>query len=117
MLEKHIEQAILTYLNYQDKTFAFKVNTGGYYDAKRKIYRKNLSKFIIPGTPDVFCIVRIFNFPVTIFFEVKSETGRQSAEQKNFERVVKEVGAFYFVVRSVEDTIKALKEVFSYYGQ
>jgi hypothetical protein len=38
-----------------------------------------------------------------VFIEVKSATGRQSAEQKSFECQVKDAGAEYVVVRSVEE--------------
>lgn len=42
--------------------------------------------------------------------EVKNEKGRQSANQKNFERWCEECSIPYRVVRSVEDVQKALKE-------
>lgn len=58
LLEKDIENIILTWLNQQCGVFAFKVKTTGFFDTKRKVFRKNLSKFIIPGTSDILGVVK-----------------------------------------------------------
>ena len=39
----------------------------------------------------------------TIFVEVKTETGRQSPKQKEFENIVKNLGFEYYLVRNLED--------------
>lgn len=44
-----------------------------------------------------------------IFVEVKTETGRQSASQKDFEAQVQSLGFEYLVVRSLEDFKNQLK--------
>lgn len=51
--EKDIENIILVWLNAQPETFAFKIATTGFFDTKRNVFRKNLSRFIIPGTSDI----------------------------------------------------------------
>lgn len=45
----------------------------------------------------------------TIFFEVKSKDGRQDADQIKFERAVVAQGYRYFVVRSINDVMDALR--------
>jgi hypothetical protein len=42
-----------------------------------------------------------------IFIEVKTETGKQSPDQKDFEQKVKSMGYDYFLVRSL-DQFKAI---------
>ena len=43
------------------------------------------------------------------FIEVKTEIGRQSDKQKDFETLVKNLGFDYHIVRSLEDFKKILK--------
>lgn len=109
--EKIIENDILKWLNYQLGAFAIKVNTTGFFDPKRKVFRKNHSAFLIPGTPDIFCVYTVIEIPVAVFLEVKSSTGRQSESQKHFEILVKHHGGFYFIVRSIDEVETALSQV------
>lgn len=103
--EKHIENDILIWLNAQPGCFAFKVQTAGWYDQRLGRIRKNLSKFIIPGTSDILCCYQ----GMFISMEVKSEKGVQSDHQIHFEKLVKTKGKGpYFVVRSIEDADAAL---------
>ena len=46
---------------------------------------------------------------VNVWFEVKKPKGKQSQYQKDFERDIKEHGGNYFVVRSIDDVVNALK--------
>ncbi|MDP6038882.1 MAG: VRR-NUC domain-containing protein [Candidatus Latescibacteria bacterium] len=60
---------------------------------------------MVPGAADL-CVVqdgRIY------FMEVKTEKGRQSANQKLFQTAMIEVGAKYILVRSVNEALLALK--------
>lgn len=70
MKEKDIENDILVWLNMQPETFAFKVNTAGFYDVKRKMFRKNLSRFVLNGTADILGI----SHQKFIAIEVKTPT-------------------------------------------
>lgn len=105
--EKKIEEAILTYLNYQPGCYAFKVNTVGIYDQRKRVFRR-ISKWIIRGTADILCCYRGF----FIAFEVKSEKGKQTSYQKEFERDLKLKGhGHYFLVRSIIDVENALRSI------
>lgn len=105
--EKEIESAVLYYLNYQPGVFAFKVNTTGIYDPNAGHFRK-LSKWILPGTPDILCCVN----GSFCGLEVKSDKGRQSDHQKIFEeKLISKSNGFYFVVRSVKDAENVLEHI------
>lgn len=56
MTEKLLESQILTWLNYQPETFAFKINTVGIYDVKKQCFRKNRNPFVHCGTSDILGI-------------------------------------------------------------
>lgn len=53
MTEKQIESQILDWLNLQPGIFAFKVNTTGIWDTKRKVFRTIKNKHIHRGTSDI----------------------------------------------------------------
>ena len=53
------------------------------------------------GSPDI-CVVKDGFF---IGLEVKQKGGRQSPEQKDWEKRVKEAGGEYYVVSSIDDVI------------
>lgn len=118
-LEKEIEEGILDYLNCLPGCFAFKVRTGGYFDQRRGFYRKNLSKYIIAGTPDILCCYQVNTIGVNtrglfIGFEVKTNKGRQSDRQKEFQaRLQSKANGYYFVVRSIKDVEAAIAAVCS----
>jgi|KBSMisStaDraftv2_1062788.scaffolds.fasta_scaffold00494_23 penicillin-binding protein-related factor A (putative recombinase) len=71
MEEKQIETQILTWLNLQQQTFAFKINTVGVFDPIKKVFRKNKNQFIIPGTSDIVGSMKGRFFAI----EVKSSRG------------------------------------------
>lgn len=71
LLEKDLENHILDFLNLLPNCFVFKVQTTGFFDTKRRVFRKNLSKHIIKGTSD---IVGVINGRM-IAIEVKSKQG------------------------------------------
>lgn len=109
--EKEIENAILYYLNAIPDCFAFKVNTMGVYDQQRGFYRR-LSRYVLPGTPDIIACVSVDGIGVFVGFEVKTQNGRQSGHQKEFEQRLKDrAHGFYFIVKTVKETEDALKNV------
>lgn len=110
--EKDIETAILTWLNYQPNVFAFKVNTAGFFDTKRKVFRKNTSPFLLRGTSDILCTASFYGIPICICLEVKTAKGVQSENQVHFQSLVEsKANGFYFVVRSIKDVEQALLKV------
>ena len=67
-------------------------------DLKRGIFYK-LPKHTPRGIPDIIAVKE----GRAIFLEAKTDSGRQSEDQKEFEQLATLAGATYAVVRSVEE--------------
>ena len=85
--------------------FAWKNHTVGIYDAAAGTYRRP-SPFAIKGVADIIAIYR----GLTFLMEVKDKRGRQSDEQKLFEKSVKKHGGTYVLVRSLEEADEFLRQ-------
>lgn len=101
--EKRIENEILKILKLSG-VFAWKCQTVGIFDPKKKIFRRNTNPFHIKGVADILGIYK--GQPLAI--EVKSITGRLSPDQKLFLETFRENGGISLVARSVDDVIKGL---------
>lgn len=109
--EKEIENAVLDWLRLQSGVLAFKVNTIGVYDQRGGFYRKT-SKHVMKGTPDILGCAEIEGMPIFFGMEIKTQTGRQSDDQKFFEETLKmRTKGFYFVIRSLKDAELALSHI------
>lgn len=62
----------------------------------------------IPGEPDLTLFTKTGQ---TIFIEIKTPTGRQSAKQRHFQKVVESYGFRYIIMRSIDDAQKLIREV------
>lgn len=82
---------------------AYRINNGAIYDVKRKVYRKGVQR---KGVPDIIGIIdgRFYGI------EVKIGKDRQSADQKEIEREIKEAGGVYFIAKSYDDYLEKLKD-------
>lgn len=101
--ESQIEIAICHFLRVHH-FFFWKQPSRGYFDTKLKRFRKDHNPYVGVGVPDLIIIYLGF----FIGLEVKSEKGIQSENQIQFEHRCLKAGGFYFVVRSVEETQRAL---------
>lgn len=69
-------------------------------EGKREMmYKKSIGLF--SGASDLIVLLP----SKCIFVEVKTEIGRQSTNQKEFEQIVSDLGFDYLLVRSLEDFI------------
>lgn len=84
--------------------FFFRVNNMPVYDPKLGGYRSQ-GEYALNGVPDIIAIL-----PGGIFcgLEVKSKTGKPSADQVFFHKRCERLGARYHVVRSVEEAVAAV---------
>lgn len=94
--EGELVKAVCQYLKLK-KHFHWRNNTGAMKSPHGGFYR-----FGTPGSPDIIVIMN-GDF---IGLEVKTKSGRQSPDQKEFERAVKDAGGEYYVIRSVDDLIE-----------
>jgi|ERR1700679_1580786 len=99
--EKQIESDILKWLNMQSECLAFKVNTVGIYDTKKKIFRKNKNPYVIKGTSDIIGLWKGIFFAL----EVKTKKGKLTEDQRNFLLKVIDREGFGAKVCSLEEAI------------
>jgi hypothetical protein len=106
--EGEIQLAICKYLREQGYFF-WRSNNTPTYDPKMNNglggYRSQ-GEFSQPGLSDI-CLVHGDNYGQFVALEVKAPKGRQSTDQKLFERRCGLSNARYHVVKSVDD-VKAL---------
>lgn len=67
--EHDIEEQILYYLNFKRRISAWKNPTGGYFDSRKGIFRKQVSKFARNGISDIIGLAPGRG----LFIEVKAE--------------------------------------------
>jgi hypothetical protein len=104
--EAELKQGVQDYLQYkqnQGVLYFDRLNSGEAIietgDSRRRIM------LCRPGTADMFLILK----GSLIFLELKTETGKQSPEQKEFEAQVTWHGAEYYVIRSLDELIKLVE--------
>jgi hypothetical protein len=95
--EGQIQNAICDYLSLKGHFF-WRNNSIGVYDPVGKRFRST-PKYAMNGVPDIILIKDGF----FVGLEVKTPKGRQSDNQKDFEKKCKEAGAEYYLVRSIDD--------------
>jgi hypothetical protein len=108
--EQQIQRAILDYLAVK-KIWHMRLNTGAVVLESKG--RTRMVRYGRPGCADILVspIARYSGFPCFLWLEVKAPTGKQSDKQKEFEKEVLDEGHDYFVVRSIDDVEKILKEL------
>ncbi len=109
MTEADIQRAIVTYLRtvmpkaivHHSGAEGNRGGTRGMLDGKR---RKAMGQ--LPGWPDL----QVITFVGSLFFEVKTKTGRVSTAQAFMHKSLREMGCRVAVVRSIDDVRAALVE-------
>jgi len=104
--ENSITNAILTYLNCQPNTFAWRNNTTGIYDSRKKCYRSRTGKYNIKGVADILGITNDGRF---IAIEVKRPGGRASREQQYYLSRIKALGGIAGIATSVIEAKELLE--------
>tara|TARA_E500000178_G_C16981491_1_gene736011 strand:+ start:492 stop:839 length:348 start_codon:yes stop_codon:yes gene_type:complete len=100
--EAQIQKAIMEFLRFQ-RIQCWRINTVGIPDGRGAFRFNNEMR----GMADICLIFR----GLSVWMEVKNSTGRQSPNQKEFQRQVEAAGGFYFLVRSVEDAVVAINQL------
>lgn len=62
------------------------------------------SRFTTNGFPDIVAVIG----GLFIGLEFKTYRGRQSQDQKNFQKALEEAGGLYFIIRSDKDLLDVL---------
>lgn len=90
----------------QRRVFAWRNNTGAFAVDRRYI------RYGHPGSSDILGVYR----GRFLAIEVKSPTGKQSPDQKIFQRMVEKNGGIYLLVRSVDELADAMHPLMSQGG-
>ncbi|MCB8563885.1 VRR-NUC domain-containing protein [Fusobacterium ulcerans] len=109
MKESNIQSQIISYLQIlekQGKLFFQRINNTAIYDPVGKRWR-SLAKGTKKGFPDIL----VLKDSRCIGLEVKTSKGKQSKEQEEMESLMKEHGAAYYVVRSLEEVINIVEKI------
>jgi hypothetical protein len=107
MTEDRIQQEIIMYYrNYYQRLYVncliFSIPNGGLRDKRTAMLMKSTG--LLSGASDLIVI----HFGVVLFVELKTETGKQSDEQRAFELRVNQCGYPYYLIRSLEQFKQAL---------
>lgn len=97
MAEKDTLKAILQFLALK-QVWAIRHNTGAAVIESRG--RKRFVRFGTPGLADVVAFTRGGQ---VVWIEAKSEKGKQSEMQREFQAKAEKHGHYYLLVRSVDD--------------
>jgi len=100
--ESDIEKSILNYLDVIPETFAWKNVINSVITVKGK---KVLKKQRVTGIADLTVIYK----GRTMFWEIKRPGGKQTSNQKEFERNVTVAGGQYFIVKSLDEARSILR--------
>lgn len=88
-------------------------------DSRGRTHKLEISDIIIkeprpvsfgcPGSGDLIGILAPSGKFISV--EVKTSTGGQSPQQKNFEKMIKQHGGYYILARSPDDALKQLDKI------
>jgi hypothetical protein len=98
MKEGETQKAILEWLAWKH-VFHYRNNSGAFVDSNKHFYR-----FGAVGSPDIVCVVN----GQYVGIEVKAPRGRQSENQKEFQRQLEAAGGRYLLVYSLDDLVSGL---------
>lgn len=105
--EADIEHLILNYLNSLKDCIAWKSPTTGYFDVKKGVFRKQVSRYAINGVSDILGIYK----GRMLAIEVKRPQNKERPEhQVHFVNMINRHGGIAFFATSVDDVIKGLEE-------
>ena len=97
--ESEIQSAVCEYLQLR-RHFFWRNNTMGVQRTSldgRMFWTNN--KYSMKGIADIIVLT---DGGYAVFIEVKRPSGRQSPEQKEFQRKCEEIGCEYYVIKSVD---------------
>lgn len=102
--ELNIQTAIINYLR-MNNILCFHVPNGAYF---KSIATRSLMKRagLLSGVSDLIIILK----NRIVFIEVKTKKGKQSENQKIFEKQVKKLGFEYYIWRDVFDAVNFLEK-------
>ena len=102
MTEKQLQNAIVREFGTRSDMRIWRQNTGA------AAYGPRIVHFGVPGAAD---LTGILPDGRRLEIECKSATGRQTREQRNYQRMIEKFNGVYVLARSVEDVWEAIGEI------
>lgn len=99
MTEQRIQAEILAAVSALPACLAWRANSGLAVTPARNVIRANVA-----GCADILCCHR----GRFVAIEVKTAAGRQSEQQRRFQRAVENAGGIYVIARCVADALAVL---------
>jgi hypothetical protein len=103
MSEIQIQSAILDYLILKKRFVVRLNNIPPVQNVGGKMVFRRMPKGSVLGLPDIMVLT---DGGYAVFLEIKAPKGKQSENQKQFQRRCEEVGCEYYVIRSLEEVIE-----------
>ena len=109
MKESELKHAVEEYLQYQQnlgRLLFLRLNAGDFIEVRGNTRRR--IKGCPKGTADLL-VLKWSPFlmqPMVVFLELKSEKGKQSPEQVEFQQVAVQHGAEYYIVYSAAEVME-----------
>lgn len=105
--ETDLVRQILDYLRLR-KIWAYRANTGGLRDSRGRLVR-----FGVPGHPDIVARLKPAGYTGfsgrVVWVEAKSEKGKQTDLQREWQELAEAHGDLYILARSLDDVREALE--------
>lgn len=115
-MESAIQQSMITYFRYQYPQYQkllFSIPNGAFLagtkEQRIRQWKRLEREGAITGAADLFLSIPKHGFN-GFYIEVKTPKGTQSKEQKEFMKLVREMGYKYEVVKTIDDFISQIKE-------
>ncbi len=105
MKETLIQKSVLDYLRLSGY-FAVRLN-----NIPTPLGDGKFRPVAMKGLPDAHVDIVVDGLPISVWIEFKNEKGRLSPNQKAVMEKIKTYGGFYFVIRSIDEMERAIKEV------
>jgi hypothetical protein len=105
MRESETQKAILEWLAWKH-IFHYRNNSGAFAIPASATHQRRFFRAGAVGAPDIVCVVN----GQYVGIEVKAPKGRQSENQKTFQRGLEAAGGKYILAHSIDDVERALVE-------
>jgi hypothetical protein len=101
VIEHVLQRQVLAHLHQLPRCFFWRANTGS---ARRG---SQVVRFGLPGQSDILGTAA----GRFVAIELKTDVGRQSAEQRTFQASVERGGGLYILARSLDDALNPIREL------
>lgn len=112
--ESNLQIACVKWFRYQyPKLHLFAIPNGGNRDYITGAILK--AEGVLAGVADLMLVPPALGMPI-LFIEMKTQKGRQSPSQKEFQAAMQAIGHIYTICRSIEDFITTIQQYLTHHS-